>query len=411
MGFLSRAVSEQKSYSTLDLFRELYSGGRVSATGRTVNVTTAIEVSAVFACNRVIGNGMAQVPLKVMRESADGKTKLPAKDHPLYKILASKPNRWQTSFQWRQMASWHIELCGNHFSFINRVFGKVVELFPLVPGSVEVIDLGYGEYEYKVTAPNGSQQVYPAEAILHLRGPSWDGVAGLDVVRIAREAIGLSLAAELSASSLHKNGVQSSGVYSVDATLNPEQHSKLAAWIEKHFAGSENAGKPLVLDRAAKWVGTQMTNIDAQALETRAYAVEEICRFFGVMPILAGYSDKASTYASSSEMFRAHIMHCLSPRWTAFEQSLDVSLLTEKERAAGLYCNFTEAGLLRGSESDRAAYYAQALGSGGHPGWMTPNEIRALEELNPMDEDADKLPPGSAGSQGQNQGQNQGQTV
>lgn len=389
MGFLSRAVAEQKSYGTLDLFRELYSGGRVSTSGRTVNVNTAIEVSAVFACNRVIGNGMAQVPLKLMRESADGKTKLPAKDHALYKILASKPNRWQTSFQWRQMVSWHVELCGNHFSFINRVFGKVMELFPLAPGSVEVVDLGYGEYEYKVTAPNGSQKVYPAESILHLRGPSWDGAIGLDVVRIAREAIGLSLASEQSAASLHKNGVQSTGVYSVDGTLNPEQQEKLSSWVNKHFAGAENAGKPLILDRAAKWVSTQMSGIDAQALETRRNQIEEVCRFHGVQPIMAGYSgDKAATYASAEQMFLAHMQHCLSPRWTNYEQSFDAGLLTEKERDSGLYFNFTEEGMIRGSIVDTKDVILGYVNGGIY----TPNEGRAYLDLNPdTDPASDKL--------------------
>ena len=387
MGFLSRAVAEQKSLTTHQLFTELY-GGRVSATGRTVNVATAIEVSAVFACNRVIGNGIAQVPLKLMRESTDGKTRLPAKDHPLYRVLALKPNRWQTSFQWRQMVSWHVELCGNHFSFINRVFGKVMELFPFTPGSVEVIDLGGGEYEYTVTAPNGNKKTYPAESILHLRGPSWDGAVGLDVVKTAREAIGLSLASELSAANLHKNGVQSTGVYSIDGTLNPEQQEKLSGWINKHFGGAENAGKPLILDRAAKWVSTQMSGIDAQALETRKNQIEEVCRFHGVMPIMAGYSDKSSTYASAEQMFLAHMQHCLSPRWTNYEQSFDAALLTEKERASGLFTNFTEEGMLRGSIVDTK----DVLLGYTNGGLMTPNEARAKLDMNPdVDPASDKL--------------------
>lgn len=387
MGFLSRAVAEQKSYSTLDLFKEIY-GGRATLSGQTVTVATAIEVSAVFACNRVIGNGMAQVPLKLMRESADGKTKLPAKDHPLYKILSIKPNRWQTSFQWRQMVSWHVELCGNHFSFINRVFGNVKELYPFQPGQVEVIDLGSGEYEYKVTSSNGTDKTYPAESILHIRGPSWDGISGLEVVKIAREAVGLSLASEKSAASLHKNGVQSSGVYSVDGTLNPEQQAKLSAWIEKNMAGSENAGKPLILDRAAKWISTQMTGIDAQALETRKNQIEEVCRFHGVMPIMAGYSDKAATYASAEQMFLAHIQHCLAPRWTNYEQTFDAMLLTEKERDSGLFTNFTEEGMLRGSIVDTK----DVLLGYTNGGLMTPNEARSKLDLNPdSDPASDKL--------------------
>jgi len=387
MGFLSRAIAEQKSYSTLDLLKEIY-GGKSTSSGQTVTVATAIEVSAVFACNRVIGNGMAQVPLKLMRESANGRNKLPAKDHALYKVLNIKPNRWQTSFQWRQMVSWHVELCGNHFSFINRVFGNIKELYPFQPRQVEVIDLDNGDFAYDVTAKNGSKKRYPQESILHIRGPSWDGISGLEVVKIAREAVGLSLASEKSAASLHKNGVQASGVYSIDGTLNKEQQDKLSEWIEKNMAGSENAGKPLILDRAAKWISTQMTGIDAQALETRKNQIEEVCRFHGVMPIMAGYSDKAATYASAEQMFLAHIQHCLAPRWTNYEQTFDAMLLTEKERDSGLFTNFTEEGMLRGSIVDTK----DVLLGYTNGGLMTPNEARSKLDLNPdSDPASDKL--------------------
>lgn len=387
MGFLSSAVAEQKRYSSLDLFREIY-GGRSTSSGQTVTVATAIEVSAVFACNRVIGNGMAQVPLKLMRESADGKTKLPAKDHPLYKVLNIKPNRWQTSFQWRQMVSWHVELCGNHFSFINRVFGNIRELHPFQPGQVEVVELDNGDLAYDVTAKNGSKKRFPQESILHIRGPSWDGLSGLEVVKLAREAVGLSLASEQSAASLHKNGVNASGVYSVEGNLNKEQHASLTKWIEDIASGSKNAGKPLILDRAAKWISTQMSGVDAQALETRKNQIEEVCRFHGVMPIMAGYSDKAATYASAEQMFLAHIQHCLAPRWTAYEQTFDAMLLTEKERDSGLFTNFTEEGMLRGSIVDTK----DVLLGYTNGGVMTPNEARAKLDLNPdADPASDKL--------------------
>lgn len=383
MGFLSRAVAEKKSYSTLDLFREIY-GGRATSSDQTVTLATAIEVSAVFSCNRVIGNGMAQVPLKLLRESADGKTKMPAKDHPLYKVLSVKPNRWQTSFQWRQMLSWHVELCGNHFSFINRVFGNIKELHPFQPGQVEVIELDNGDLAYDVTAKNGSKQRFPQESILHIRGPSWDGVSGLDVIKIAREAVGLSLASEQSAASLHKNGVNTSGVYSVEGSLNKDQHASLTKWIEDTSSGSKNAGKPLILDRAAKWISTQMSGVDAQALETRKYQIEEICRFHGVMPIMAGYSDKAATYASAEQMFLAHIQHCLAPRWTNYEQAFDAMLLTEKERDSGLFTNFTEEGMIRGSIKDTKDTILGYVNGG----ILTPDEGRALLDRNPIGDDA-----------------------
>lgn len=387
MGFLADAFSRKSIGNSHDLAM-LINSGRRTLSGKTVNLETALEVSAVFACLRVIGNGRAQVPLKLMRESADGRMKLPAKDHPLYDLLHRKPNRWQTSFQWRQMASWHVELTGDHFSYINRFAGNVVELFPLTPACVEVIDLGRGEFEYKVTGKDGKTETFPGGSILHLRGPAWSGGEGLEILKIAREAIGLAVASQDSAASLHRNSVQTSGVYAVDRTLNDEQHQKLTAWIHDHFAGSENAGKPLILDSAAKWMSTQMTGVDAQALETRKHQIEEICRFFGVMPIMAGYSDKAATYASAEQMFLAHQQNCLAPRWTDWEQSFDAQLLTPKERDQGMYFNHTEEGMIRGSIKDTKEVILGYVNGGV----LTPNEGRALLDRNPdSDPASDKL--------------------
>jgi HK97 family phage portal protein len=163
-----------------------------------------------------------------------------------------------------------------------------------------------------------------------VRGPSWNGWSAIEPLKAARDAIGLAIAIEESQAGLHANGVQTSGAWSVEGKLTPDQHKALREWIEKEHAGAPNAGKALILDRAAKWMQTQMTGVDAQTLESRRNQVEEICRFFGVMPIMAGYSDKAATYASAEQMFLAHVVHTLSPRWERYEQSMDAYLLTDK---------------------------------------------------------------------------------
>jgi len=386
MALLARAFS-QKSGSTLDLLRQIY-GSKQTSTGKTVNINTAIEVSTVFACCRVIGEGIAQVPLKLMRESADGKVRVPAKDHRMYSKLAFRPNRWQTSFEYREMLAWHVVLTGNHFSFINRVGGNIIELFPFTPGQVKVIRELNGDMSYEVTGDDGSKEIFPAASIWHVRGPSWNSWHGLEAVKLAREAIGLAMATEEAAGALHKNGVRPSGVYSIEGTLNPEQYKSLSNWIHSNIGGIENSGRPLVLDRQAKWVSTQMTGIDAQTLEMRRFQIEEICRFARVMPIMVGYSDKASTYASSEQMFLAHVVHTLAPWYQRLEQSIDANLLTEKDRRDGLYSCFVEEGLLRGSTVDTK----EAILGYVNGGILTPNEGRALLDKNPdIDPDSDKL--------------------
>jgi HK97 family phage portal protein len=365
----------KKSMSTLDLFREIY-GGRMTATGKSINAKKALEVSAVFACLRVIGEGVAQVPFKLYRKS--GRTRLEASDHPLYDVIECQPNPWQTSFEFREMLVWHVGLTGNFFAFKNVVFGKVKELIPMHTG-VTVLQADDGTLSYEATMLNGTRMLFAAEQIWHVRGPTWNSWMGLDAVKYAREAIGLSLATEEQHAKMHKNGVKNSGVYSVEGNLSVEQHKAMSAWIEKEMGGLENSGKAMILDRSAKWLNTTMSGVDAQHLETRRYQVEEVCRFFRVMPIMVGHSDKASTYASAEQMFLAHLVHTLAPWYRRIEESANVSLLTKKERGSGLYTKFVAEGMLRGSAKDTKDSILGYVNGG----LMTANEGREKLDMNP----------------------------
>lgn len=380
--------SRRKSLNTWDVFRD-FLAGRMTASGRTVNAQTALQVSTIFACCRVIGEGVAQVPLKLMRESKDGKSRLPAKDHPLYEVLALRPNEWQTSFEYREMVVWHAILCGDHFSYKNvSTRGQVLELIPFEPGQVTVRRANDWTLTYEVRGKDGTTKTFNAAQIWHVRGPSWNGWQGLRVVELAREAIGLAMATEEAAGRLHQNGVRPSGVYSVEGNLSDAQHKQLTKWVMENSAGAENAGRPLILDRAAKWSGTQMSSIDAQSNETRKTQIEEMCRFTRTMPIMVGHSDKAATYASAEQMFLAHVVHTLAPWYQRLEQSIDANLLTSADRAAGLYANFVEEGLLRGSLKDTKDYLLGLVNGG----LMTTNEGRAKLDLNPdADPKSDQL--------------------
>lgn len=394
MGLLARAFSERKS-DPLEVWAELLRAGRTSKAGPTVTLDNAFKVAALYACLKVLSQGVAQVPFKLFREHKVGELNKiePAREHPLYDLVTSQPNDWTTSFELRETLTIHAAL-GNAYVFKNKVTGgRIAELILLNPGRVKKIQRDDYSIVYEVTGSDGKKETFSADQIWHVRGPSWDGLLGVEVLNIAREALGLSIALEESHAGLHKNGVHTSGVYSVDGVLSPEQHKKLVDWLKNQAA--VDPGAPMVLDRQAKWVSTTMTGVDAQHLETRKNQVVEVCRFVGVSPLMVYESDKATTYASAEQMFLAHVIHTLAPWYSRIEQSADVSLLTKAERAQGYYFKFIAAGLLRGAAKDRAEYYAKALGSGGHPGWLSPDEVRQLEEMNPMGGDAGKLPPGS----------------
>lgn len=376
--------------TSLDLFRELY-GSRTSRSGQAVGWKEALRCATALACARVIANGLAQVPLKLFREDANGR-KAPARDHHLYRVLHRKPNPWQTSFGLRETIGLHLALTGRAYCFRTIVGGRIRELIPFEPNKVrtELADNGV-DIIYTVTGKDGQERRFDGSLIWHIRGASWCGWEGLDALDLAREAVGLAISTEDAHAKLHAHGVRPSGVYSVDGVLNQQQHKDLRKFLAENYAG-ENSGLPMVVDRGAKWLSMAMTGVDAQHLETRRFQVEEVCRAMGVMPIMVYQSDKAATYASAESMFQAHVVHTLAPWWERLEQSIDADLLSERDSENGVYAKFLGHGMLRGSMRDRAEYFAKALGAGGAPAWMTPDEVRSLEELNPMGGDAAMLP-------------------
>jgi len=382
--------SEKKSISRADILGALAGLQGGSKSGVNVTWQTAMQVGAAFACARVIAEGLAQVPFKLFREKAGGGRE-PARDHGLYKLFSRKPNEWQTGFEFREMLALHLVFCNNGYVWINRSAGKVLELLPYQPQQVTVKRDGWA-VRYWITTSTGEQIEIPAGDMWHLRGPSWDGVVGLDAVKLAREAIGLALATEEHSARMFSNGAIVGGTLSTEKDLKEDQVKLLRKTWEETQGGVANAFKTAIMWGGLKWTPRGMMNDSAQLIESRRFQVEEVCRHFRVMPIMVGYSDKTATYASAEQMFLAHVVHTLGPWYARVEQSAEAALLTEKELDAGYYFKFIAAGLMRGAHADRAAYYSKALGAGGSPAWMTQDEVRELDELNPMGGAAGKLP-------------------
>lgn len=384
----SRKATTVNIIDALDVYERMITHRR-SKSGKAVTWETALKVSTVLACAGVIARGIAQVPLKVMQDEA-GK-KRAAREHPLYWLLHNQPNEWQTSYEYRETMALHLVLCGRHIAVKNVFRGELLELLPIEPQAVRIQRQRDGRLHYFVSLADGTAQEYDQDQIWHVRGLGWNGWDGLEPLVLARESIGLSIAAEESQAMLHKNGLRTSGTYSVDGHLSKQQYDDLRSHLIRNYAG-ENAGLPMIVDRAAKWLAATMTGVDAQHLETRRFQVEEVCRALGVMPIMVGHADKSQTYASSEQQFIAHVVHTLSPWYQRIEQSIDAHLLGKRQVQEGYYAKFVPAGLLRGAIKDQGEYFAKALGSGGSPPWMTQDEVRDLLEMNPLGGDAAKLP-------------------
>jgi HK97 family phage portal protein len=368
--------------------------GQRAGSGANVSWDSALQVSTVLACARVIADGIAQVPFKLYRAGA---TRIEATDHPVYDLIYRSPNGTQTSFEWRETMAMHVVLTGNAFVRKLRVgiARRLASLELLEPQRVRVMLQADGSLRYYYTPPFMAEIEIAAQDMWHLRGPSWNVWMGLDATKLAREAIGLAMATESAHADFHRNGARVSGFYSVEGPLTPKQFEDLDKWLQKYAQGGERAGKTALLDRGAKFQNTGMSGVDAEHIATRRLQVEEICRAFRVMPMMVGQNEKTTTYASVEQMLIAHVVHTLMPWYERFEHSADVNLLTSAERAAGLYTKFSAAALMRGAAADRAKYYSMALGAGGTRPWMTQDEVRGLEELDPYGGHAEELGTGA----------------
>lgn len=404
--WMAEGGARKSAMTTGDLYKELVLQAGVKS-GVAVNWKTALQASTALACARKIAEGIAQVPFKLFMERPGGGMD-PARNHSLYDLLAVKPNDFQTSFELREMIGLHLAFRGGSYLYkVRGTRGQVLELLPFEPQMVQVIRKNW-DISYDVHTADGQIIRVAKDDMWHLRGISWDGVNGLDGIRLAREAIGLSLAMEEHGARMFGNGARPGGALVTDKVLKEDQITLLKKTWEEQYGGVSNAYKTAVLFGGLKWEPFTMTGVDAQHLEQRRFQVEEICRFFGILPIMIGHYDKAATYASSEQMFLAHVVHTLMPWYVRIESSADVNLLSAEERAQGYYTKFMAQALLRGDMKTRAEYFSKALGSGGTKGWLTQNEVRALEELNPIDDpEAGKLPQPTARAQSTNSGDTQ----
>lgn len=348
-------------------------GSRVA--GMDVNDKSALQVATVLACVKVISDGCATPDIHVFREKQDG-TREKATNIPEYRLLSRRPNEWQTSFEWRRLMTIHAALTGAGLSIkIRGANNRVQELIPVEPGRWDVRRINRYELRYRCWDEFGMIGEFTPDEVFVLNGVQWDWCKSLNAVKLASSAIGLAMATERSMQSMHANGMRPSGVYSVEGNLNAEQYERLSEWIAKQ-AGPDRFGKPLVLDRSAKWLQTASTAIDAQSNETRRTQVEEICRAYGVFPIMVGHSDKSSTFASTEAFFGAHLIHTLTPWHKAWTQRIDEMLL---DGSGPLFAEFDTRYIRMASMKDRAMYARTMI----EMGLMSPNEWRDMEGMDP----------------------------
>lgn len=344
-----------------------------SSSGKSVSVDNTMQLSAAWACVRLLSETISTLPIRLYERQADG-SRLPATHHPMYRLISRRPNAEMTTARFMLMIVASLCLWGNAFIEKRRVGNRVVALVPLLPQRMGVKRLDTGRLEYKYTE-NGKPRIITEKDVMHIRGFGLDGVCGMLPVSTGRDVFGGAMSADEAAYKVFAQGMQASGILSADTTLKEDQRERLRQNLER-FMGSKNAGKVMVAEAGMKYQSITMNPEAAQMLETRAFSVEEICRWFRVPPFMVGHMDKQSSWASSVEgMNLQFLTNTLRPILENIEQEIDRCLLDDDER---YYVEFSVEGLLRADSAGRASYLSQMTQNG----LMTRNEGRRLENMS-----------------------------
>ena len=364
--------------STVGSRYTFYMGG--STSGKTVTERSAMQMTAVYFCVRILAEAIAGLPLHVYRYNSDG-GKEKAIDHSLYLILHDEPNPEMSSFVFRETLMTHLLLWGNAYAqIIRNSKGEVMALYPLMPNkmSVDRDENGQLYYQYlrSVDEVGGKSEtvILKPTDVLHIPGLGFDGLVGYSPIAMAKNAIGLAIATEEYGAKFFANGAAPSGVLEHPGTIKDPQRVR-EAW-QSQFGGSQNSGKIAVLEEGMKYTPISISPEQAQFLETRKFQINEIARIFRVPPHMVGDLEKSS-FSNIEQQSLEFVKYTLDPWVIRWEQSIMRTLLTTEEKKS-YFVKFNLEGLLRGDYQSRMNGYATARQNG----WMSANDIRELENLD-----------------------------
>ncbi len=361
-----------------------------STSGKAVTEHSAMQMTAVYACVRILSEAIAGLPLHMYRYNDEG-GKEKALDHPLYLLLHDEPNPEMSSFVFRETLMTHLLLWGNAYAqIIRNGKGEVVALYPLMPNrmTVDRDDKGQLYYSYQMsnsdapTMPGGTVRLKPQD-VLHVPGLGFDGLVGYSPIAMAKNAIGLAIATEEYGAKFFANGATPGGLLEYPGTVKDPDRVR-ESW-NRGFSGSQNAGKVAILEEGMKYTPISIAPEQAQFLETRKFQINEIARIFRVPPHMVGDLEKSS-FSNIEQQSLEFVKYTLDPWVVRWEQSIQRTLLTADEKKR-YFVKFNLEGLLRGDYQSRMNGYATARQNG----WMSANDIRELENLDriPSEEGGD----------------------
>ena len=348
-----------------------------TGSGVRVSADHSMRLAAVYACVRILSETMASLPFVMYRPRADG-GKDRVKDHWLYTLLAKRPNPFQNAFEWREMLQGHLVLRGNAYNrIVSNARGEITQLSPIHPDRIRMELLPSGDYRYRVSDRQGQESVVPRGEIWHLRGLSSDGMMGLSPIDLARESLGMALAAQDYGARFFANDAKPTGGWiEFPGSFKDSEAKKVFRESYQSAQSGANRGKVLVLENGMKFHEVGVTNKDAQFLELRKFQITDIARLFRVPPHMIADLERA-TFSNIEQQSLEFVMHTMTPWAERWEASIESDLLFDGEE---LEIEFDFANLMRGDAASRSTYYQ----SGIQNGWLTRNEARIAENLNPL---------------------------
>lgn len=386
-----------------------YGGNGIKTkSGASISEMNAMQLSIVWCCIKILSEDSASLPLILYRKKSGG-GKERATDHPLYSLLHDSPNPEMTAMNFREAYKSHILSWGNGFS--EKQYGRgligssrVEALWPITPHRVTV-KRNKGEiknlpkravyYYISMAGTDLKDVILPREKVLHTPGLSYDGLTGYSPIAAAREAMGLGKTLEEFGASYFENGIRPSFVISSNAPIKDPKTRREA--IEEVYGGLGNAHRVLLLEEAEKVEKLGIPNNEAQFLESRKFQNIDIgTRIYRIPPYMYGEMDKTA-FANVEQQSIDYVTKTLRPWLVRLEQSFNMALLTPQERGEYFFEHLADA-LLRGDSAARADYYMKAKAGR----WMTTNEIREKENMNPieggdvLDITPNMIPPGTA---------------
>lgn len=359
--------------------------GNATASGASVNPDSSMRVAAVFRCVTLIAGAVATMPLQLKRRVSDRETAT-ASDEVEALLFRNRPNRWMTPSAFKRMMQAHVLLRGNAYAL--KVFDhrqRVVGLLPIHPDRVKPRQRKDLAIEYVYTRPSGGTVVLKQDEVFHLLGLTFDGVEGVSVIKYAREAVGLAMQTERHGAAVFKNGASVGAVLRAKGKLGKEAQDNLRSSLDA-YRGADNAAKALILEEDMDFKPLGMTQEDAQYIETRKFSRSEIFMFFGVPPHMGGDTEKSTSWGTGIEQQSlGFVAYTLEDWLTTWEETSNRDLIG----AASFFYRFNRAALVRGDINTR--YQAYNIGRNG--GWLSVNDIRAWEDMNPIEGGDEYLQP------------------